>query len=373
MRATVPPPLSHAHLLLVGLALIGPGLAHADEYTAIPGLSAKDRAVLAANMAKQNQCRNAMVEVAEAMKELHDDEMLIQIKGICETEMGRPEGKETIMKWLKMTPQTHPERGTMLALLARTQAAKELQMEWVVVPAGEFLMGAAETDTQATPDEKPQHKVHLDPYLIGKYEVTNAQYHAFVKATGHRLPENCCDPRYNIWKGDVVIPGVEELPVINVSWDDAVAFCQWVGGRLPTEAEWEKAARGTDGRLYPWGNEAPSGNRANYSFDPVSIWEGPASLAKKDQYTFGKSPYGTFEMAGNVWEWVQDWYDPDYYKNSPAKNPKGPEKGDARVIRGASWRNTADMLRASNRNKHAPTERRVYIGFRCAKDAKDMK
>ena len=368
MRPIVTPPLSHACSLMIGLVLLGTATAQAEDYKPIAGLSAKDRAVLAANMANQGQCRNAMVEVAEAMKELHDDEMLIRIKGICETEMGRPEGKDTVMKWLKLAPQTHPERGKMLALLAKTQAAKEIPMEWVPVPAGEFEMGA-EGDP-ASADEGPKHKVFVDAFLIGKYEVMNSQYHSFVKATGHRLPENCCDPKYNLWKGDLVPPDVEKLPVVNVSWDDAVAFCKWNDSRLPTEAEWEKAARGTDGRTYPWGNEPPSGNRANYSFDPVSVWEGPASLAKRNQYEFGKSPYGALEMAGNVWEWVQDWYDENYYKSSPAKNPAGPDKGEARVIRGASWRNTADMLRAANRNKHAPGERRVYVGIRCAKDAK---
>jgi len=370
MRPTVTPPFLHIRAFVVCLALLGAGSAQADDYKPIPGLSSKDRAVLAASMATQGQCKNAMVEVTEAMKDLHDDEMLIRIKGTCETEMGQPEGKETIMKWLKLAPQTHPERGKMLALLAKTQAASEIPIEWVHVPAGEFIMGAADTDVQATPDEKPPHKVSLDEFLIGKYEVTNAQYHAFVKAIGHRLPENCCDPRYNLWNGDAMKANVEELPVINVSWDDAVAFCKWSGGRLPTEAEWEKAARGTDGRLYPWGNEPPSGNRANYSFDPVSMWEGPASIAKKNQYKFGRSPYLVYEMAGNVWEWVQDWYGADYYKTSPAKNPTGPDQGEARIIRGASWRNTADMLRSSNRNKHAPTERRVYVGIRCAKDVK---
>jgi sulfatase modifying factor 1 len=368
MRPTVTPPFTHTCAFMVCLVLLGAGTAKAEDYKPIPGLSGKDRAVLAANMANQGQCHNAMAEVAEAMKDLHEDEMLIRIKGICETEMGRPEGKETVMKWLKLAPQTHPERGKMLALLAKTQAAKEIPMEWVPVPAGEFGMGA-EGDS-ASADEGPKHKVSVDAFLIGKHEVTNAQYHAFVKATGHRLPENCCDPKFNLWKGDAIPAGVEELPVVNVSWDDAVAFCKWSGSRLPTEAEWEKAARGTDSRTYPWGNEPPSGNRANYSFDPVSIWDGPASLAKKDQYEFGRSPYGAFEMAGNVWEWVQDWYDENYYKSSPAKNPTGPAKGEARAIRGASWRNTADMLRAANRNKHAPSERRVYIGIRCAKDAK---
>lgn len=370
MRPTVIPTGFYPRLFVVCLALLGAGTAQAEDYKPIPGLTAKDRAVLAANMANQGQCRNAMIEVAEAMKDLHEDEMLIRIKGICETEMGRPEGKETVMKWLRLAPQTHPERGMMLALLAKTQAAKEIPIEWVQVPAGEFEMGA-EGDS-ASADEGPKHKVFVDAFLIGKHEVTNAQYHAFVHATRHRVPENCCDPKYNLWKGDTMAAGVEELPVINVSWDDAVAFCKWSGARLPTEAEWEKAARGTDGRTYPWGNEPPSGNRANYSFDPVSMWEGPISLAKKDQYEFGRSPYGAFEMAGNVWEWVQDWYDENYYKSSPAKNPTGPAKGEAHVIRGASWRNTADILRAANRNKQAPSDRqrRVYIGIRCAKDAK---
>lgn len=370
MRPIVTSPRSTPLAFVIGLAILCAASAQAGDYEPIAGLSAKDRAILAANLANQGQCRNAMVEVAESMKELHEDEMLIRIKGICETELGLPEGKDTVKKWLTIAPQTHPERGKMLALLAKAQAAKELPLEWVPVPEGEFIMGAADTDTQSTPDERPQHKVTLDAFLIGKYEVTNAQYYAFVKATGHRVPENCCDPKYSIWQGGVAPPTVEGLPVINVSWDDAVAFCKWSGGRLPTEAEWEKAARGTDGRMYPWGTEPPSGNRANYSFDPVSVWDGPASLAKKDQYEFGRSPYGAYEMAGNVWEWVQDWYEENYYKASPPANPKGPEKGEGRVIRGASWRNTADMLRSSNRNKHLPTERRVYIGIRCAKDAK---
>lgn len=372
MYPTATHPLLSVCAIAVCLSLFlpGTGSAQTQDYILIPGLSAKDRGVLAESMANEGQCRNAIVEVTEAMKDLPEDEMLVRIKGRCEIEMGLPEGKETVLKWLKMAPPTHPERGKMLALLAKTQAAQEIPIEWKHVPAGEFLMGAADTDAQATPDEKPQHKVTLDAFLISKYETTNAQYNAFVKATGYRPPENCCDPKYNLWDGAVMKAGVEELPVINVNWDDAVAFCKWSGGRLPTEAEWEKAARGLVGQLYPWGNEAPSGNRANYSFDPVSMWDGPASLAKKDQYEFGRSPFGLYEMAGNVWEWTQDWYEADYYKTSPPANPQGPEKGEERVIRGASWRNTADMLRSSNRNKHAPTERRVYIGIRCAKDMK---
>jgi len=367
MRFTVIPSLLSTLSVLTCVTALSSTPVHAQEYKPLPGLSAKDRAVLAANMANQGQCKNAMVEVAMALKDMPDDEMLIRVKGICEMETGRPEGQETIMKWLKLAPQSHPERGKMLAMLAKGQASKEIALAWVSVPAGEFEMGTDGDKAEA--DERPKHKVALDAFMIGKYEVTNAQYQAFVKATGHRRPENCCDPKFNVWKGSELIEGAEELPAINVSWDDAVAFCKWADARLPTEAEWEKAARGTDGRLYPWGNEPPSGNRANYSFDPVSMWDGLASFAKKDQYENGRSPYGAYEMAGNVWEWTQDWYDENYYKNSPAKNPKGPDKADARVIRGASWRNTAEMLRTANRNKHKPDERRVYIGFRCAKDS----
>jgi formylglycine-generating enzyme required for sulfatase activity len=271
------------------------------------------------------------------------------------------------MKWLKLAPQGHSERSKMLALLAQSQSSDDSSNEWVLVPAGEFEMGA-EGDP-ADPDEAPKHKVTLNAFYIGKYEVTNRLYQAFVKATDHRLPENE-DQKYNMWKGQAVLDGAGELPVINVSWEDAAAYCKWAGGRLPTEAEWEKAARGTDGRTYPWGNDPVTGNRANYGIEGVTFWEGPSTLAKKDQYDFGKSPHGAYEMAGNVWEWVQDWYDEGYYKNSPGKNPQGPSEGQARVIRGGSWREKSDKLRSANRSKHNPDERRLYIGIRCAKDVK---
>ncbi|MEK6617585.1 MAG: formylglycine-generating enzyme family protein [Nitrospirota bacterium] len=357
-------------LMIVGTTTDPALIALAEEYQAIPGLSAKDRAVLAMNMVQQGQYRNGLVEILEAMKQLPDDEALLRLKGICETELSQPEAKDTIMKWLKLAPQTHPERAKMLALLAKSQASKEDPTEWVLVPTGEFEMGAEGAPAEA--DEGPKHRVSLDAFYIGKYEVTNRQYQTFVKVTGHRAPENE-DPKFSIWRGGMMLDGVADLPAINVSWDDATAYCKWVGGRLPTEAEWEKAARGTDGRTYPWGNEPVSGNRANYSFDIVPIWDGIATLAKVNQYEFGRSPYGAYEMAGNVWEWVQDWYDENYYKNSTPKNPTGPANGQERVIRGGSWRNNAEKLRSPNRSKHLPVERRVYIGIRCAKDATEGK
>ncbi|MGH7165600.1 MAG: formylglycine-generating enzyme family protein [Nitrospiraceae bacterium] len=345
--------------------------AHADHYHVIPGLSAKDRTLLAQNMVQQAQYHNGLIEIREAMKEQPNDEVLLRLKGICETELSRPEAKETIVRWLKVAPDSHPERAKMLALLAKTQAPTETPSEWVLVQSGEYEMGAE--GGPAGPDEGPKHRVFLDDFYLGKYEVSNRQYHTFVMAAGHRVPENCCDPKYNIWRGDTMLDGVADIPVVNVNWDDAAAYCKWVGGRLPTEAEWEKAARGSDGRTYPWGNEPVTGNRANYSFDLVALWDGIATLAKVNQYEFGRSPFGAYEMAGNVWEWVQDWYDESYYKNSPPKNPKGPSEGKERVIRGGSWRETANMVRSANRSKHLPGERRVYIGIRCAKDASDTK
>lgn len=369
--------MQHAQLgRLAGIGVLGAFLAAglaspvlADDYKPVPGLSAKDRVILASSMVQQGQCRNGLIEIQEAMKEMADDETLIRLKGTCQAEILSADARDTILKWLQIAPQGHADRGKMLALLAKVQAPSEVNLEWVTVPGGEFEMGAEGGVAEA--DEAPKHKVTLDTFVIGKYEVTNKNYHTFVKATGHRLPQNCCEPKYTIWKGDAPMDDAVELPMINVSWDDAVAFCKWAGGRLPTEAEWEKAAKGTDGRIYPWGNDSPmSGNRANFSFDPVSVWEGPASLAKKDQYLHGTSPYGAHEMAGNVWEWVSDWYDEGYYKNSPSKNPQGPAEGKIKTIRGGSWRNNMDTLRTTNRNgKHPPTERRVYIGFRCAKDA----
>jgi formylglycine-generating enzyme required for sulfatase activity len=360
-------------MLLVMLAVLLPtswASAGSEQYRPIPGLSAEDRLVLATNMVQQGQCRNGMVEITEALKTLRQNETLLRLKGMCETELSQPEARDTILSWLKLASQTHPERVKMLALLAKSQAPSEASDEWALVPVGEFEMGAE--GGAADRDEAPKHKVHLDAFYIGKFEVTNRDYSLFVKATGRRAPEND-DPKYNLWRGTSMLDGVADLPVINVSWEDAAAYCQWIGGRLPSEAEWEKAARGTDGRTYPWGNDPVTGNRTNYSIENVTFWEGPATLAKVHQYDFGRSPYGAYEMAGNVWEWTQDWYDEGYYKNSSPRNPLGPSDGKERVVRGGGWQSNPTTVRSANRNKHLPTDRRIYLGIRCAKDAKDIK
>ena len=229
----------------------------------------------------------------------------------------------------------------------------------VLVPAGEFLMGnEAEGDA-------PSHRVYLDALYIDRQEVTNARYLKFVEATRHRAPQHVVDPQYDLWVGATLAPGVADLPVVNVDWSDANAYCRWAGKRLPTEAEWEKAARGTDGRIFPWGNETPSFARLNFS----RRWQGAHTLQPVGNYEAGNSPYGVQDMAGNVWEWVNDWYDAGSYAAGPARNPQGVSSGSSKILRGGSWTNSADTVRATHRREEDPDMRNSDSGFRCARGA----
>jgi sulfatase modifying factor 1 len=194
--------------------------------------------------------------------------------------------------------------------------------EMVLIPAGEFLMGSANTDKYATYDEKPQRKVYLDAYYIYKMEVTVAQYRKFCAATGRTMP----DAPIGGWKDD--------HPINRVNWSEAKAYADWAGVTLPTEAQWEKAARGTDGRIYPWGNEWDKTKCANWTNggDP----EKTSTSFPVGSFPMGASPYGVMDMAGNAWEWCNDWYSDDYYTTAPTKNPTGPEKGQRHLVRGGS-------------------------------------
>jgi formylglycine-generating enzyme required for sulfatase activity len=218
-------------------------------------------------------------------------------------------------------------------------------MVMVFVPAGEFSMGSNDGES----DEKPVHTVYLDAYYIDEYEVTNAQYRKCVEAGVCSQPSYWDDSGYN----------KPNQPVVGVNWNDAKTYCQWAGARLPTEAEWEKAAQGTDGRTYPWGNQSADCSRANYG----GCVGRPAEVG---QYPTGASPYGALDMAGNVWEWVADWYAADYYGRSPARNPQGPDSGQYRVLRGGSWSASAYSLRAAYRGGSDPADRSGSSGFRCA-------
>jgi len=227
----------------------------------------------------------------------------------------------------------------------------------VNIPAGSFIRGSSEGEGRA--DERPRTKIWLNAFSIDTYEVTNSRYLSFIAATGHKEP-------FNVYaEGSLFnVSGIDDLPVVQVTWHDAADYCQWAGKRLPTEAEWEKAARGTDGRIYPWGNEEPSLLYANYDRE----WAGKNTLKAAGSQPQGASPYGVQDMSGNAREWVQDWYDKDYYQHAPQRNPKGPEKSLLKVIRGGSWRSFDADIRTAARGKGGFALKTHGTGFRCARD-----
>lgn len=239
----------------------------------------------------------------------------------------------------------------------------------VHVPAGPFPMGVPAGDRDGGRDEYPRHEVLLDAYYIDTYEVTHGRYAEFIKATGHRAPQHTKNPARTLWTGSTVSESLRNRPVINVDWYDADAYCRWAGKRLPTEAEWEKAARGTDGRRFPWGNVEPTDKHLNYN----QRWQGEKTLMPVGSYEAGKSPYGAYDMAGNVWEWVADWYDPLYYEKSPAANPKGPETGAQKVLRSSGWSVETPLVRIFTRVQSDPLNRNDSTGFRCALSAPNAK
>lgn len=225
-------------------------------------------------------------------------------------------------------------------------------MELVYVPAGEFLMGSTKNETNRDANEEPQHQVFLDAFWISKTQVTNGMFTACVStgtckySVGASTNPNYFDPLY------------ANHPVVYIAWDMAQIYCDWTGGRLPTEAEWEKAARGPNGAKYPWGEDQPREKFVN-----ADNFIGNTTTA--GLFPFGKSFYGALDMGGNVREWVSDWYDPNYYQNSPASNPQGPETGDTKVLKGASYLDPIRYTRPANRLSHEPASPGAVRGFRC--------
>jgi len=222
----------------------------------------------------------------------------------------------------------------------------------VRIPEGAFTMGGPDEDSPRS--ERPAHTIFLDSFFLDKFPVTNEQYREFTLATGHRSPLHWRRGNYPLGMGD--------HPVVNVSWRDAVAYAEWAGKRLPTEAEWEKAAGGPDERKYPWGNRFVDGERCNCN----NI---VGSTTPVNEYPDGRSPYGVWDMAGNACEWCADYYDENYYEISPEVDPRGPETGEERVMRGGSFRETRSGVRATFRHVMCEEEPRDNIGFRCAMDA----
>jgi len=232
-------------------------------------------------------------------------------------------------------------------------------------------MGAAETDLQAQADEKPRHLLALDAFWIDRTEVTNAM---FAKCVAAGI---CHERQYSPYLWGVRLPNgapyygeaiYRDGPVIMLDSDEAQAYCRWAGRRLPSEAEWEKAARGTDERLYPWG--------ANLDCEHASYLGCQAEQAPDSvtSHPLGISPFGALNLSGNLWEWVADWYDARYYLRSPAQNPAGPASGEFRTIRGGGWHSNPAQLRATNRSSGKPEHATDgEIGFRCASDARLLK
>lgn len=234
-----------------------------------------------------------------------------------------------------------------------------IQEEMVAISAGPFIRGTNDGGF----DERPQRTIFLDAFSIDRYEVTNHQYRQFVVATGHRKPG--LPSRYA--KSGSKVRGVNQ-PVVYVSWEDAAEYCRWRGKRLPTEAEWEKAMRGVDGRLWPWGNsEQPNG--ANWA----RVQDGYEVSARVGTFATDKSPYGVMDGAGNVIEWVADWYNETYYKDSPERNPTSPEHGTYRVLRGGGYTTTGLDIRITSRSKMMPDFRDETIGFRCANSKEETR
>ncbi len=257
---------------------------------------------------------------------------------------------------VKLTKPGYAERQQRVQITPNKQSNINFLLEYqydiedmIYIKGAEFIM----VSNDGEPDESPAHKIQLETFYVDKYEVTNARYRRFLSLTKQR--------RRSSYTYDPVL-GKDRQPVIGIAWDDAHDFCKWAGMRLPTEAEWELAARGSAGFVYPWGYKWNS-ECAN------SVETGLQRPVEGGNYPLGKSPYGALDMAGNVWEWCNDYYDKSFYTQSPSHNPQGPPEGKLRVLRGGSWFDGPTDLRVTKRRGENPKMRLSNIGFRCAKDA----
>jgi formylglycine-generating enzyme required for sulfatase activity len=236
-------------------------------------------------------------------------------------------------------------------------------MTLVFVPAGQFTMGSDPSETDSDPTETPLRTISLSAFWIDQTEVTNGMYAVCVlegECTAPYLGISLTRPDYytNL--------AFAEHPVVNVTWIQAAEYCAWAGRRLPTEAEWEKAARGPDGRTYPWGETSPACDLLMFGDPGPGRQTCGEDTAPVGSFPDGASPYGALDMAGNVWEWTADWYAPDAYTFLPDLDPSGPESGTGRVLRGGAFNDGPGSIRAANRHQTAPENPSYFVGFRCA-------
>lgn len=275
------------------------------------------------------------------------------------------------------TSTLNPTRTPVVGALPNEYMINEKdQAEMVFIPAGEFLMGSdPDWDPYFWGAEGPSHRVYLDGYLIYRYEVTNGMYQDCVAAGACPRPEQKESRTRPEYYGNV---DYEDYPVIYVDYTSALSYCRWAGGRLPTEAEWERAARGDiDNRLFPWGSTPAEGSQANFCDRGCPGQEvdynkedGYNDTAPIGSYPDGMSLYGLYDTAGNVWEWTLDYFNAGYYQASPEKNPKGPQSSKHRVIRGGGWNNPSSGVRIVQRTGVNPDMGLDTLGFRCAVDLK---
>ncbi|HLF86529.1 MAG TPA: formylglycine-generating enzyme family protein [Nitrospiria bacterium] len=290
--------------------------------------------------------------------------------GICIRCHARIPAQKIMMKEDKRCIECHgPEDGMGDLVRTSNREIMPVSMEekghdddMVLIPAGEFIMGSngrSAAEGEGDLDERPTRKVYVDAFYIDRYEVTNSGYKRFVDTTGHRMPVK--------WKEGIYPPGKGDHPVAYVSWTDAYSYCRWVGKRLPSEEEWEKAARGTDGRHFPWGNEFDH-MKANTPQYWLNIGKAGGTMPV-GSFKEGRSPYGLYDMSGNVYEWTENWYKP--YPGNRSPNVHYGEKN--KVMRGGSWYDCLSYgcglsSPAYNRTRFTPEIRNNNTGFRCAKD-----
>jgi formylglycine-generating enzyme required for sulfatase activity/TolB-like protein len=353
----------HSRLIRVADGLILSAVTAADATTTFDGLSAQDS-------------RAALKLAEEELRRLEELQAAVREQQKLKALQQQIEEKKKEIAEERSRLKQDEAQGSVSQAPAKSIDTSEIVgndgAPMVLVPAGESVMGHEASDG---PDG-PARQVYLDAFYIDKFEVTTGRYAQFLKTT-KREP-----PKY--W--DQVIPASDgERPVIGVFWDDAEAYCHWVGERLPTEAEWEKAVRGSDGRLNPWGTEEASKSLANVGWHGSdSYTAGYKAIAPVGSYPSDRSPYGVYDLAGNVTEWVADWFDPHYYRYGPKSNPKGPNGGREKVIRGGSHWNLNHVyspisvfvsshsrethtIDAADRGYGDPLHRHDAIGFRCAR------